>query len=97
MNSTRLIALARKRFEQLINKEFEWKSFYNGFLEGYAKRYSSKKHFVLLLFSITILNGLNDIYLSYNRTGEWNIDVFLYGIIHFVTFAGAFYIIIRAK
>ena len=95
MNSTRLIALARKRFGQLTDKDYEWRSFFNGFLEGYAKRYNNKKYFVPLLFGISILNGLNDIYLSYNRSGEWNPDVFLYGVIHFVVFAGAFYVIIN--
>ena len=32
--STEIINKAKERFEELKNKDFEWKSFYNGFLEG---------------------------------------------------------------
>jgi len=34
-SSQEIIAKAKKRFKELEHKEFEWKSFYNGFLEGY--------------------------------------------------------------
>lgn len=35
MDSTKLVAKAKQRFKELEHKEFEWKSFYNGFLEGF--------------------------------------------------------------
>jgi hypothetical protein len=34
-NSTEIINKAKERFEELKHKGFDWKSFYNGFLEGY--------------------------------------------------------------
>lgn len=34
MNSTDIIKKAKQRFRELERKEYEWKSFYNGFLEG---------------------------------------------------------------
>ena len=34
MNSTEIIGRSRERFEELNNYEFEWRSFYNGWLEG---------------------------------------------------------------
>ena len=43
MNSTELIAKAKQRFKELEHKEFEWKSFYNGFLEGFFAAEKSKE------------------------------------------------------
>jgi len=34
MTSTQLIAEAEKRFEELAEKRFDYRSFYNGYLEG---------------------------------------------------------------
>ena len=34
--STEIINKAKERFKQLEDKLFNWKSFYNGFLEGYT-------------------------------------------------------------
>jgi hypothetical protein len=34
--STEIINKAKERFEGLKHKGFDWKSFYNGFLEGYT-------------------------------------------------------------
>ncbi len=34
--STELIEKAKKRFEELERKEYEWNSFFNGFIEGYC-------------------------------------------------------------
>lgn len=34
--STEIINKAKERFEELKDKDFEWRSFYNGFLEGYT-------------------------------------------------------------
>lgn len=33
-NSTKLIGEVRKRFDELIEKEFDWSGFYNGWIEG---------------------------------------------------------------
>jgi hypothetical protein len=35
-SSTEIINKAKERFEELMDKDFEWRSFYNGFLEGYS-------------------------------------------------------------
>lgn len=37
MKSELLIQLAKDKFKELEHKDFEWRSFYNGFLEGFAK------------------------------------------------------------
>lgn len=42
MNSTEIIEKAKQRFKELEHKEYEWKSFYNGFLEGYSVVFSAK-------------------------------------------------------
>ena len=34
LDSTRLIEMAEERFKELEHKGWEWRSFYNGFLEG---------------------------------------------------------------
>lgn len=34
MNSTELIGRARDRWQEIDNKDLDWKSFYNGWLEG---------------------------------------------------------------
>lgn len=36
MNSTELIQRAKDRFKDLEHKGYEWRSFYNGFLEAYG-------------------------------------------------------------
>lgn len=38
MNSTQLIAEAEKRFEDLAEKRFDYRSFYNGYLEGRTRQ-----------------------------------------------------------
>ena len=37
LSSSELIEKAKERFKQLEHKEYEWKSFYNGFLEAYGE------------------------------------------------------------
>lgn len=44
VSSTELIAKAKQRFKELEHKEFEWKSFYNGFLEGFFAAEKVKKN-----------------------------------------------------
>jgi hypothetical protein len=38
MKSKQIIKQAKKRFKELENKQFEWRSFYNGYLEGQVKQ-----------------------------------------------------------
>ncbi len=37
LSSSELIEKAKERFKQLRHKEYEWKSFCNGFLEAYGE------------------------------------------------------------
>ena len=50
MNSTEIINKAKERFKDLEHKGFEWKSFYNGFLEGFAFTFSAKQKEIEQLF-----------------------------------------------
>ena len=43
MNSTEIIEKAKQRFKELEHKEYEWKSFFNGFLEGCSFMFSAEK------------------------------------------------------
>ena len=52
------------------------------------------KH-LFILIGITLLNGLNDLYLTFNQTGEWNYKIVIYGTIHFLTFASAYYFVLK--
>ena len=42
LNSTELIELARKRYSEMKHKQYDWRSFYNGFLEGYLSAVAKK-------------------------------------------------------
>lgn len=50
MNSAEIINKAKERFKELEHKEYEWKSFYNGFLEGFAFTFSAKLKEIEQLF-----------------------------------------------
>lgn len=38
MDSTKLIEKAKSRFSELSSKDLDWKSFYTGYLDGYAEK-----------------------------------------------------------
>jgi hypothetical protein len=38
MKSKEIIKQAKQRFKELEHKQFEWRSFYNGYLEGQVKQ-----------------------------------------------------------
>ncbi len=50
---------------------------------------------ILIFIALATLNSFNDILLKYNYVGEWDFDVAIYGAIHFLTFAGAYYLILK--
>lgn len=41
--STEIIDKAKKRYKELQHKEITWRSFYNGYLEGYSAAKEIKK------------------------------------------------------
>ncbi len=43
MNSTEIVEKAKERYKELQHKDFTWRSFYNGFLEGYFAGKEIKK------------------------------------------------------
>ena len=43
MNSTELINTAKDAFNKLMHKDYDYRSFYNGFLDGYTARINEEK------------------------------------------------------
>ena len=97
MTSTKLIALAKERFKQLKHKDYEWRSFYNGFLEGFVKRINKK--LLIILISLGFFEALNSFCLVYLRN-ELELSPFyypLYSFIHYSVFTTAIYLIIKNR
>ncbi len=95
MTSTKLIALAKERFEQLKHKDYEWRSFYNGFLEGFVNRISRK--LFITLIGLGLFEALNSFCLVYLRN-ELELSPFyypLYSFIHYSVFTTAIYLLIK--
>ena len=41
VNSKYMIDLAKDRMDTVVNKGWEWKSYYNGFIDGFAKCFTN--------------------------------------------------------
>ena len=54
--STELIEQAKNRFKELEHKGFEWRSFYNGFLEGSLGKMEDKVKELISLYD-QVLHG----------------------------------------
>ena len=50
LSSTAIINKAKERFKELEHKGFEWRSFYNGFLDGFACNFLTKRRDIEQLF-----------------------------------------------
>lgn len=80
-DSERLIGRARLRFQELIHKGWEWKSFYNGWIEGRAEMLQQKRiDFDALQQEITQLKASleesrNDakVFQEWYKTGDANV------------------------
>ena len=101
MTSTKLIALAKERYKQLEHKEFEWRSFYNGFLEGFAKHIFSRigRKLLIILIGLGLFEAINSFTLVYLRN---TLDLTpyyypLYSFIHYSVFTTAVYLIIKNR
>ena len=97
MTSTKLIALAKLRFKELEHKEFQWRSFYHGFLEGFVKRINRK--LLIALMCLGLFEAINSFTLVYLRN-ELELSPFyypLYSFIHYSVFTTAIYLIIKNR
>lgn len=103
MTSTKLIALAKERFKQLEHKEYDWRGFYNGFLEGFVKaghyRNSRRKKLFFVLVGLGLFEALNAFTVHYLRA-NFELSPFYYpfhSFIHYSVFVTAIYLIIKNK
>ena len=51
--------------------------------------------FIIAFLILMIVNGLNDFWLIFKQTGEWSYYVVVYGAIHFIVFAGVYYLVFK--